>query len=198
MSTRGWSGMPPADADEARERLMQAAVRCLQRFGFEKTGVGDIAAEAGVTKPTIYSYFESRDELLRAALHRESWMLAERILAYARLFDDPRDQIVEAVLLCLREIPNEPGLAVSTRSDAPGFGSRNALRREGIGLARHLLEELFCDHPELLVEVDELAEIVIRWMLSLLLIEGPSPRDEQEIRSLLHRRMLPGLGLGTD
>ena len=40
------------------------------------------------------------------------------------------------------------------------------------------------------------AEILIRWMLSLLVIDGPTPRGEDELRSLLHRRMIPGLGLG--
>ena len=51
MATRGWSGQPPASNEEAQERLMDAAIACLQRYGLEKTGVGDIAAAAGVTKP---------------------------------------------------------------------------------------------------------------------------------------------------
>lgn len=189
--------MPPTNSDEARERLMDAAVRCLQRFGFEKTGMSDIAAEAGVTKPTVYNYFDSRDELLRAGILRAASWLAERILEHSRGFTLLSEQIVEAVLLCLREIPNEPGLAVVSRTEAPGFGTRSGLRRESIEIARQVLCELFRDRPDLLAEADEIAEILIRWMLSLLQVEGPVPRNEEDIRCLLHRRMIPGLGLGA-
>ena len=70
------------------------------------------------------------------------------------------------------------------------------MRPASIALARQVLGELFEGHPERLDDVDEVAEILIRWMLSLLAVEGPEPRDEDELRALLHRRMIPGLGLG--
>ncbi len=197
MATRGWSGQPPTSSEQARERLMDAAIACLQRYGLEKTGMGDIASLAGVTKPTIYNYFASRDELLYSALARAGARLGERIVAHVKGLQSPADQLVEAVLFCLREIPNEPGLAVTSRSGSDGFGPRVALRPTSLALARSLLGELFADRPELLAEADELAEILIRWMLSLLTLEGPSPRDEPELRALLHRRMVPGLGLGS-
>ena len=109
----------------------------------------------------------------------------------------PADQVVEAILFCLREIPNEPGLAVTTRNQTDGLGARVALRPAGIAIARSVLEELFRGHPDLLEDIDEVAEILIRWMLSLLSLDGPKPRDERELRALLYRRMIPGLGLGT-
>jgi AcrR family transcriptional regulator len=197
MPTRGWSGQPPASTEQARERLMDAAIACLQRYGLEKTSMGDIAAAAGVTKPTIYNYFASRDELINGALTRAGIALGERLIAHAQRFSTPADQVVEAVLFCLREIPNEPGLAVTTRNQTDGLGARVALRPAGIAIAHSVLEELFRGHPDLLEDVDEVAEILIRWMLSLLVLDGPKPRDERELRALLHRRMIPGLGLGT-
>jgi AcrR family transcriptional regulator len=197
MPTRGWSGQPPASTEQARERLMDAAIACLQRYGLEKTSMGDIAAAAGVTKPTIYNYFASRDELINGALTRAGIALGERLIAHAQRFATPADQVVEAVLFCLREIPNEPGLAVTTRNQTDGLGARVALRPAGIAIAHSVLEELFRGHPDLLEDVDEVAEILIRWMLSLLVLDGPKPRDERELRALLHRRMIPGLGLGT-
>ena len=198
MPTRGWSGEPPASTESARERLMDAALACLQRFGLEKTVMGDIAVAAGVTKPTIYAYFESRDDLLHSALARAGLALGERLIEHARRFPTPADQLVEAVLFCLREIPNEPGLAVTSRSQSDGFGTRVALRPASLAIARHVLGELFSDRPDLLEDVDEVAEILIRWMLSLLVLDGPVPRAEHELRALLHRRMIPGLGLGPD
>jgi len=196
MSPRGWSGQPPASAELARERLMDAAIACLQRYGLEKTAMSDVAAAAGVTKPTIYTYFESRDDLLHSALTRAGAALGDRLAEYAGRFPTPADQLVEAVLFCLREIPNEPGLAVTSGSQSDGFGSRAALRPAGLSIARHVLGELFDERVDLLEDVDEIAEILIRWMLSLLTLDGPAPREEHELRALLHRRMIPGLGLG--
>jgi AcrR family transcriptional regulator len=176
---------------------MDAAIACLQRYGLEKTGVGDIASAAGVTKPTIYNYFESRDELVQEALARAGRALGERLIDHARLFPTPADQVVEAVIFCLHEIPNEPGLAVTTRSGGEAIGQRAALRPASLAIARHVLGELFGDRIDLATEFDEVSEILIRWMLSLLMLDGPVPRDEGQLRALLHRRMIPGLGLGT-
>lgn len=198
MATRGWSGQPPSSSEQARARLMDAAIACLQRYGLEKTGVADIAAAAGVTKPTVYSYFGSRDELLQSALARAGAALGHRIVDYAVSFERPADRMVEAILYCLREIPNEPGLAVTSRSNADGFGPRVALRESGLALTRQLVEELFADRTAVIEDLDEIAEILVRWMLSLLVVDGPQPRSEPELRALLHRRMIPGLGLEPD
>ena len=86
MATRGWSGQPPASGEQARNRLMDAAIACLQRYGLEKTGMADIASVAGVTKPTLYNYFESRDELLHSALARAGCALGERVIEHAQRF----------------------------------------------------------------------------------------------------------------
>ena len=198
MPTRGWSGQPPASNDEGRERLMDAAIACLQRYGLEKTGMSDIASAAGVTKPTLYNYFESRDELLYSALARAGRALGERLIEHGQRFGNPADQVVEAVLFCLREIPNEPGLAVTSQTGDNSFGARVALRPASLEIARHVLAELFGQGSPLLEDLDEIAEILIRWMLSLLTLDGPAPREEDELRALLHRRMIPGLCLGEN
>ncbi|MCH2173521.1 TetR/AcrR family transcriptional regulator [Myxococcota bacterium] len=198
MSTRGWSGLPPTSSDQARERLMDAAIACLQRYGLEKTAMSDIASAAGVTKPTLYNYFTSRDELITSALNRAARNLGKRLVEHARRFDTPADQVVEAVLFCLREIPNEPGLATTTHDQSDSFAARVALRPASLAIARHVLDEIFADRSSQLEDVDEIAEILIRWMLSLLTLDGPAPRDEHETRALLHRRMVPGLGLGSN
>lgn len=198
MSTRGWSGRPPKSPEEAKARLMDAAIACLQRFGVEKTGVGDIASLAGVTKPTLYAYFDGRDELLHAALTRAGEAFGARIVAHARRFHRPADRIVEAMLFALREIPNEPGIAITTSLSSGGFDARIALSPVSFGVARRSLEQIL-DRPSLdATELDEIAEAGVRWMLSLLVYPGDAGRHEDGLRAFLHRRMIPGLGLGAD
>lgn len=56
--------------DRARERsdkrdaVLHAAVRLFNLNGFHATSLDDVAAVLAVTKPTIYHYFSSKDEIL--------------------------------------------------------------------------------------------------------------------------------------
>lgn len=55
------------DRDERRAHILQAALRVFARQGYSYTVVEDVAQEAGISKGTIYLYFDSKDELVLAA-----------------------------------------------------------------------------------------------------------------------------------
>jgi AcrR family transcriptional regulator len=55
---------------ERRDELLDAAQRCFTRAGLARTSVADIAAEAGVAKGSVYTYFETKDELVSALKDR--------------------------------------------------------------------------------------------------------------------------------
>ena len=48
---------------DKRALLLDAAERVFCRVGYAHTTIAAIAAEAGVTRPTVYAYFESKDEV---------------------------------------------------------------------------------------------------------------------------------------
>jgi AcrR family transcriptional regulator len=54
--------------EERRRQILEAALAVFSRKGFHAANVSDVAAEAGVSQGTIYWYFESKEELLNAAL----------------------------------------------------------------------------------------------------------------------------------
>ncbi|HSY54904.1 MAG TPA: helix-turn-helix domain-containing protein, partial [Bradyrhizobium sp.] len=54
--------------DEVRQRIINAAYESFWRSGFRRTSMDGIAARAGLTKRTVYSYFRSKDDLLAAVL----------------------------------------------------------------------------------------------------------------------------------
>ncbi|TMB58825.1 MAG: TetR/AcrR family transcriptional regulator, partial [Deltaproteobacteria bacterium] len=63
-------------APVARERILAAAQRRFAAFGYRRTGIAEIAREAGVAAGTIYRYFESKEEVFRAVvgeLH-DAWL----------------------------------------------------------------------------------------------------------------------------
>jgi len=53
-----------------RERILELAVEAIDRGGEEAIRVNDIAADAGVTVPTLYRHFDSREGLVEAAQKR--------------------------------------------------------------------------------------------------------------------------------
>ncbi|MDP9208524.1 MAG: TetR/AcrR family transcriptional regulator, partial [Actinomycetota bacterium] len=52
-----------------RERLLHAAARLFYRRGIRAVNVDSVAAEAGLTKVTLYRHLRSKDELVAACLH---------------------------------------------------------------------------------------------------------------------------------
>lgn len=54
----------------AHERLLEAGMRLFAEQGYAATTVREIVEEAGVTKPVLYYYFESKAGIFRAILDR--------------------------------------------------------------------------------------------------------------------------------
>src|SRR5258708_196126 len=73
----------PASGD-VRSMILRAAERCIQRHGFRKTTMDDIARDARISRPSVYRYFADREDLLLALMSEHSRALTER----ARRFID--------------------------------------------------------------------------------------------------------------
>jgi AcrR family transcriptional regulator len=46
-----------------KERIQQAAYKCVARYGFEKTTLDDIAKEVGLNKASLYYYYKNKEEI---------------------------------------------------------------------------------------------------------------------------------------
>jgi AcrR family transcriptional regulator len=60
----------PNVSHERIPQILQAATAVFARLGFQQARMDDVAAEAGVSKGTLYLYFASKDDII-AALMRE-------------------------------------------------------------------------------------------------------------------------------
>jgi AcrR family transcriptional regulator len=58
------------DADDKRDLLLDAAERAFGRLGYAGTTMATLAAEAQVTRPTVYAYYDSKDEVFVAVAER--------------------------------------------------------------------------------------------------------------------------------
>ena len=64
------SSVRQQQADETRQRIVDAARKCFLAHGYDETTIEAIATEAGVAVPTVYAAFRSKKGLLGEILHR--------------------------------------------------------------------------------------------------------------------------------
>src|ERR1700688_4960647 len=85
-------------ADDARERILAAAERCIDRHGIRKTTMDDVACEVGLSRPSVYRYFADRDDLLIELITRHARALLDRARKSVSRQSGLPDQIVERIL----------------------------------------------------------------------------------------------------
>ena len=144
------------EKEEKRAALLRSAVRMFNNRGFHATSLDDVAASLGVTKPVIYHYLGSKDQVLFECVHsgvRELQAAAEQ----ARLEPGTGLERLKSFLRRYAEITMEDfGRCVIRTSDevlSPESGARfRALKREIDHAMRALIAEGVADGS--IAEVD--------------------------------------------
>jgi AcrR family transcriptional regulator len=85
----------PAERQESakRQQILGGARKVFLAQGFDGASMGEIARTAGVSKGTLYVYFESKEQLFEAIAHEACAAQAEGVFSL-----DPADHDVEAAL----------------------------------------------------------------------------------------------------
>lgn len=63
-------GRRSLDPDGKRALLLDSAERTFCRLGYAHTSIAALAADAGVTRPTVYAYYPSKQDVFRALAER--------------------------------------------------------------------------------------------------------------------------------
>ena len=63
-----------------RQQIIEGARAVFLAQGFDAASMGEIAREAGVSKGTLYVYFDSKEELFEAIVEEECRAQAEQVL----------------------------------------------------------------------------------------------------------------------
>lgn len=81
---------------EKQDRILDAATALFARFGFKKTSIDQIAAEAGVGKGTVYLLAKSKHDLYYRAVNRELRAWVAEVSANI----DPREPADQLLIRC--------------------------------------------------------------------------------------------------
>lgn len=180
MRTHGWAGDPPATDAEAHERIVDAAAACIDRVGAD-VDMAMIASEVGITRQTLYRYFDNRDALIAAATVRAGLPFVERLMEHLDRTASATP-IVDAVLFSLDELPNDRQLSVLF---APRTFNPSVVEATSLLFTRAVLDRL----PErggIPAECgDAVVELVVRLLQSLMADPATPTRDRADLRRFL-------------
>jgi AcrR family transcriptional regulator len=82
-------GRPAADDGAKRRQIIEGARAIFMSAGFDAASMNDIARAAGVSKGTLYAYFDSKEALFEALIREERAHQPERNLMFPADEPDP-------------------------------------------------------------------------------------------------------------
>ena len=99
-----------------RDEILDAAAELFAERGYPGTGVDDIGAAVGITGPSVYKHFPSKDAILVAIGQRSALRLEAGAMAAASLTADPGAQLDLLVDSYVQAMTTSPDLLVALTS----------------------------------------------------------------------------------
>lgn len=196
MAHHGWGGRPPATEAEARQRIIDATARCVDKYGVAKTTLSDVATEVGVTRQTVYRHFARISDIIGEVAAQGADSFVDRLVTHLQDITDPAEAVVEGMIFCIRTIPAEPRVSLLLQlGDSDAFG-RGATTAATIAYGAQMLRRFAVDWTAAGItdaDLHGLAEIIMRLLTSLLQHPGNPPQDEAQLRTFLNRWLAPAL-----
>ncbi len=103
--------MALAEMEERSRRIVETAVELAEQGGFEAVRLREVAAHAGVALGTLYRRFRSKEDLLVAALDRETRDLERRVIKRPPRGETELDRVVGLFSVATRGLLQRPNLA---------------------------------------------------------------------------------------
>ena len=204
MRTHGWAGALPRDEQQARERILSATRRMMDRR--DSPGIAEVARAVGVSRQTVYRYYATTEQLLDAAALQAVGELVDHLAAHVGEFlEDPRvdhaDAMVEVVLWVYLQLRDDPVMVRLVSPGRLGATLTGLTSPSSVSLGRALLDRMPIDWADLGLDAEQragLVEHLLRMLQSLVL--DPGDRTTEQQRDYLSRWLAPAvraLGSGS-
>jgi AcrR family transcriptional regulator len=170
----------------AADRILDAAGELFTQQDPSTVGMNEIAAAAGCSRATLYRYFENRQALRTAYVHRETHRLYDEITKQISGIHDPRARLIAGITTALRLVRESPALAAWFAATRPPLGAEMADQSDVItALVGAFVTSLGVDDPD---AVQRRARWLVRVITSLLIFPG---RDETDERAMVEEFVAP-------
>lgn len=170
--------------DALGERILDAAIEAASIHGITRLSVADVAKRAGVSRPTLYKRYPSKDDLVGAAIMREAARVVEAVERAVDRVDrseGPKAALIAGIGTALRVLRDHPLLDRVIRTEpetlVPALTTDDGLILSAI---RPPIEAMIADRFARLDEVTSrrVADMLTRLLLSYAL---NAPDDPPEV-----------------
>jgi AcrR family transcriptional regulator len=188
---------PRAFRNQVHEQALDVAQELLVTQGWDKVRFGEVATAVGVSRPTLYAAFGSKEGLAEALVLRET----ERFLTgiaeeLSRHGDDAAEAVTAATAFTFAEADRSPVLHAVLTSARSGSDSLLPLlttrSRPVLQAATAVLVDWFLETfpgPDR-VEVEDGVDALVRLVVSHLVLPADDPARTPELLSRLAMRYL--------
>ena len=119
--TRAQLGRPVgASGEETRRRIIVATMRCVAEVGYSQATIREIARLADVTSASLYNYFPTKSELMKATIAARADVAMPRLRKAAECPGDIVDRIEAVLDECghlMREYPDMAAFEFAIRAE---------------------------------------------------------------------------------
>jgi AcrR family transcriptional regulator len=115
--------------------LLKAAEKCFDQWGLQRTTMDDIATAAGVSRMTLYRYFDDRDALVSAIVASRSARFVGKVRAVLDQQASFEDKLVEGMIFLAESGRNDQFIGMLLRSETFDFTNKILFNENGSGVA---------------------------------------------------------------
>ncbi|NJL57403.1 TetR/AcrR family transcriptional regulator [bacterium] len=131
----GTQSFKERERERREQEILRAAAQLIRERGYNNVSMDDIAVEVGVSKPTLYQHFKSKDDMIASTMIQS--MQSMRALMDELDADSPLAKLVEMLRHMLESYDNQDRfLAVMGETDIINMlNHHRMLYSSGIGWA---------------------------------------------------------------
>ncbi len=181
------------------DRVLDAALRCVARWGLAKTTVDDVAREAGCSRASVYRSFPGKAPLVSAAFRRDLLRFFDHLEGRLQEAADLEEVLTIGTVEAARYVEGHAAFQYLLTHEPEivlphiAFHRLDGLFTAAAAFARPYLSRFLPAGEE--PNPGATAEWIVRLVLSYTLCPSPHcrPSDEDHARRLVRTYVLPGL-----
>jgi AcrR family transcriptional regulator len=182
----------------AEQRIVDAALRCIARWGVAKTTLDDVARDAGCSRATVYRLFPGgKDAVMEATARTEVARFFAGITARLRQADTLEALLVAGMTEAAQRILGHPALQYLLAHEPEAVLPRLAFAQLDQVLA--CAAAFAAPHLSRFIDDQDDARRAAEWVARLVVSYSSTPApgvdltDEASVRTLVRSFVLPGL-----
>jgi len=173
---------------DVRPRIIEAALRWADRGGQRTFTLSEVAAELGAIRQTVYRHFATAEDLFDVAGAHAIESYIDELTEHTAALTTPGEWVVEMLASAIERLPSRPFLAQLLADRKTDQFIREMTSHKGAAISREMFNRSSIDWTAAGYDnrdVDELIELMLRILQSMMLDPNDPPRKGPELRRKL-------------